>query len=75
MIFLCTFCYRLTNGISYASIKVSMVLLSKIFGLFIKSSRKTRKTIKDYQNELFIKQGQEQFKKLLKLGSMPITFL
>jgi hypothetical protein len=52
-----------------------MVLLSKIFGFFTKSSKKTRKTIKDYQNELSIKQGQEQFKKLLKLGSMPITFL
>jgi len=34
-----------------------------------------RKTIKEYQEELFKKQSREQFKKLLQLGSVPVVFL
>jgi len=50
------------------------LLLTSLFNLGNKK-RVARKTIKDYQQELLLKQGRDQFKKLLKLGQMPVVFL
>lgn len=50
----------------------------KIFELLLQLHRQkknTRKTLNAYQNDLFVKQGREQFKKLLKLGRVPVVFL
>jgi len=51
-----------------------MKFLASIFGLK-KVKRFQRKTIKEYQNDLLLLQGRDQFKKLLKLGQMPVAFL
>ncbi len=41
-----------------------------------KSTAKARKTIADYKQEILVKQGREQFKKLLEKGiSVPVAFL
>jgi len=38
--------------------------------------RKTAKTIADYKQEVLVKQGREQFKKLLEKGiSIPVVLL
>jgi len=34
-----------------------------------------KKTMKEYQEDVFKKQSREQFKKLLQLGSVPVAFL
>jgi hypothetical protein len=51
-----------------------MRILGLIFH-FGRTKKTKRKTIKDFQNDLFILQGRDQFKKLLKLGQMPVAFL
>jgi len=39
-------------------------------------SRKTVKTIADYKQQILVKQGREQFKKLLEKGiSVPVVLL
>lgn len=43
---------------------------------FYKSADKTRKTLIDAKQEILVKQGREQFKKLLEKGiSVPVAFL
>lgn len=44
---------------------------------FLKSTKKTaRKTISDYKQEYLVRQGREQFKKLMEKGlGVPIAFL
>ena len=45
-----------------------------IFG--IKKQKKTQKTISDYKMEILVKQGRDQFKKLIAKGiSVPVAFL
>lgn len=51
-----------------------MKLLATLFGIK-QSSKRSRKTIKDYQQEVLLKQGKEQIKKLLDLGRIPVTLL
>jgi len=49
-------------------------LFSLIFGG--QKVKKNRKTIEDYKNELLVKQGREQFKKLLEKGiNVPVALL
>ena len=37
---------------------------------------KTRKTLSDYQREMLVKQGREQFKKLIQRGlNLPVALL
>jgi hypothetical protein len=46
-----------------------------IFNL-LKTGKKARKTIADYQQELLVKQGREQFKRLLEKGiNVPVVML
>lgn len=50
----------------------SMKLLSLIFG----PSKKSRKTIADYKQELLMRQGREQFRKLKEKGiGVPVALL
>jgi hypothetical protein len=49
-----------------------MKLLLALFGKN-KPRKTTRKSIKDYQQELLVKQGRTQIQKLLKLGQMPVA--
>lgn len=49
-------------------------LFSLIFG--DQKSKKTRKTIEDYKNDLLVRQGRDQFKKLLDKGlNVPVALL
>ncbi|HEX8965312.1 MAG TPA: hypothetical protein VF820_02680 [Patescibacteria group bacterium] len=50
------------------------LLFTTLFSLGGKK-KAARKSIKDYQQEILLKQGRDQFKKLLKLGQMPVAFL
>lgn len=44
--------------------------------IFKPSLKKTRRTIEDYKNELLIRQGAEQFKKLTEKGlGVPVALL
>ena len=43
--------------------------------LNIKKQKPVRKTIKDYQHEVLLRQTREQFEKLLKLGKIPVALL
>ena len=52
-----------------------MTLLTVFFQLFSGKKKANRRTIKDYQREIFQKQGKEQFEKIMKLGRVPVTFL
>ncbi len=46
-----------------------------ILGL-LKTGKKARRTIADYQQELLVRQGREQFKRLLEKGiNVPVAFL
>jgi hypothetical protein len=48
----------------------------KLFqSFFTYKKRPARKTIKDYQHEVLIRYGKEQFKKLLRLHSVPVVLL
>lgn len=52
-----------------------MKILTQFFAKLSGAQKKTRKTIKEYQQEVFVQQSRDQIKKLLKLGQMPVTFL
>jgi len=55
----------------YAKITISMK-----FNLFKAGKRVTRRTISDYKQELLLKQGTDQLKKLVEKGlSIPVAFL
>jgi len=42
----------------------------------LKTGKRARKTIADYQQELLVKQGREQFKRLLEKGiNVPVVML
>ncbi|HZJ18083.1 MAG TPA: hypothetical protein VFD45_00495 [Patescibacteria group bacterium] len=46
------------------------------FNLFKAGKRVTRRTISDYKQELLLKQGTDQLKKLVEKGlSIPVAFL
>jgi len=49
----------------------------KLFQKFFSTTRKIkRKTLSDYKREMLIRQGGEQFKKLVKKGlSVPVVLL
>ena len=65
------FAIGLTHLTSY-----DKILLSMRFNIFANRSKKTVKTISDYKQEILVKQGREQFKKLLEKGiSIPVVFL
>ena len=50
-----------------------MKLLS---GLFKKTKQQKRKTLEDYRQELLVRQGREQFKKLVDKGlQVPVVLL
>lgn len=52
---------------------VMKYLLDLIFG---GKTRKTRKTIEDYKNDLLVRQGREQFRKLMEKGiNVPVALL
>lgn len=49
---------------------------SLILNLLNIKLKKTRKTIADYKQELLVRQGREQFKKLLEKGiNVPVALL
>lgn len=52
-----------------------MNILLGIVAKLTKAKKATKKNIKDYQQELLIKQGRDQIRQLLKFGQMPVTFL
>lgn len=70
MIYLYIKCYRLTRNAEYASIQDV-----KLLNLF-KRTKKRRKTLDDYQREMLVRQGRQQFQKLVEKGlGIPIGLL
>lgn len=69
--FRCIFAIGLTNLTSYDTIQLIMK-----FNIFGKDKNKVVKTIADYKQDLLVKQGREQFKKLLEKGlNIPVVLL
>jgi hypothetical protein len=69
-VFGCFFAIGLTDLTRYGKIRVDMKF--QFFG----NANKTRKTLLDTKQEILVKQGREQFKKLLEKGiSIPVVFL
>ena len=67
----CFFAIGLTHLTTY-----DRILLSMRFNLFGNRSKKAVKTISDYKQEILVKQGREQFKKLLEKGiNIPVVLL
>lgn len=65
--------YRLTLLTPYATIIFDMKYLHSL--LTIRKKLK-RKSIEDYQQELLVRQGREQFRMLLQKGlGVPVAFL
>lgn len=58
-------------------VRILLELMKTLFSLIFGSkAKKTRKTIEDYKNDLLVKQGREQFKKLLEKGiNVPVALL
>lgn len=72
MLYYDAFCYRLTTIYPYATILL-MRLFAKIKKL---SSKNKRRTLEQYQREVMVRQGREQFKKLVDSGlGMPFGIL
>jgi len=51
-----------------------MKLLERLLGIK-KAQKSVRKSIKDYQQEILLRQGRDQIKQLLKLGQMPVALM
>ncbi len=61
-------------GLTYLTSYGRMWITMK-FQIF-KSTSKAKKTLMDYKQEILVKQGREQFKKLLEKGiNVPVAFL
>ena len=55
--------------------RIPLDMKFSILGL-LKTGKKARRTIADYQQELLVRQGREQFKRLLEKGiNVPVAFL
>ena len=72
MIYLDHICYRLTSKMAYDTM-LFMKLLRKLLGI---SRRYHRPTLAEYQRELLVRQGREEFKKIIDRGlGIPVGLL
>ena len=66
----CFFAIGLTDLTSYGRIRVGMRFQ------FYRGASKAKKTLIDAKQEILVRQGREQFKKLLEKGiNVPVVFL